>query len=389
MLGTIIGIEEDTVLVKLNVSLNQVPNIVNLHVVMEDGSGILVGEITNVKEGIAYVNLLGEIIDNKFTFGITKKPSFNATVKLISKEKIPMIISVDNYEEKKDLYIGKSSVYDGVPIALNINNFFANHFAIFGSTGSGKSWGVARILQSIFDKKTTIAYRSSIFIFDAYGEYHSAFKNIDQFAPELSFKAYTTNTKISEWDMLKIPLWLLTLDDFALLLNAEKSTQIPIIEKALKLVNVFARDEKEVIKQKNDISNICESEHCHCQESILKSSIIHTLKISTFILIINIILGCLINEEILASSLTNNQIISPIIASLIGLIPNCASSIIITELYIENLLDLGSCIAGLLSGSGLGILILFKQNKNLFENVFITSILILIASLCGIIINLI
>jgi len=253
MLGTIIGIEEDTVLVKLNVSLNQVPNIVNLHVVMEDGSGILVGEITNVKEGIAYVNLLGEIIDNKFTFGITKKPSFNATVKLISKEKIPMIISVDNYEEKKDLYIGKSSVYDGVPIALNINNFFANHFAIFGSTGSGKSWGVARILQSIFDKKTTIAYRSSIFIFDAYGEYHSAFKNIDQFAPELSFKAYTTNTKISEWDMLKIPLWLLTLDDFALLLNAEKSTQIPIIEKALKLVNVFARDEKEVIKQKNDI----------------------------------------------------------------------------------------------------------------------------------------
>jgi len=142
-------------------------------------------------------------------------------------------------------------------------------------------------------------------------------------------------------------------------------------------------------KEKNDISNICESEHCHCQESILKSSIIHTLKISTFILIINIILGCLINEEILASSLTNNQIISPIIASLIGLIPNCASSIIITELYIENLLDLGSCIAGLLSGSGLGILILFKQNKNLFENVFITSILILIASLCGIIINLI
>lgn len=253
MLGTIVGIEEDTVLVKLNISLTEIPNIVNLHVVMEDNGKIIVGEIIRVKEGIAYVNLLGEIINNKFTFGITNKPSFSSSVKLISKEKIPMIISVDNYEEKKDLYIGESSVYAGVPIALNINNFFANHFAILGSTGSGKSWGTARLIQSIFDKKKTIAYRSSLFIFDAYGEYHSAFRNIDQFAPELSFKSYTTNTNITDSEVLKIPLWLLSLDDFALLLNAEKPTQLPIIEKALKLVNVFARDEKEVIKQKNDI----------------------------------------------------------------------------------------------------------------------------------------
>ena len=253
MLGEIIGIEEDIVLVKLNISLTDVQNIVNLHVVMEDAKGMLVGEITGVKNGIASVKLMGEIIDNKFTFGIVKKPSFAASVKLISKERIPMIISVDNYEEKKDLYIGTSSVYEGVPIALNINNFFANHFAIFGSTGSGKSWGVARLIQSIFNKQQTVAYRSSIFIFDAYGEYHSAFKEIDKFAKELSFKAYTTNTKITDTEVLKLPLWLLTLDDFALLLGAEKATQLPIIEKALKLVNVFARKEDEVIKQKNDI----------------------------------------------------------------------------------------------------------------------------------------
>ena len=253
MLGTIIGIEEDTVLVKLNISLNDFQNIVNLHVVMEDESGMLVGEISSVKDGVAYVNLLGEIRDNEFTFGINFKPSFKASVKLISKEKIPMVISTDKYDERKHLYIGTSSIYKGVPIALNINNFFANHFAIFGSTGSGKSWGTAHLIQSIFNKKGTVAYRSSLFIFDAYGEYHSAFKNIDQFAPEVSFKAYTTNTQISDSEILKIPLWLLTLDDFALLLGAEKQTQLPIIEKALKLVNVFARDEVEVIQQKNDI----------------------------------------------------------------------------------------------------------------------------------------
>lgn len=253
MLGTIIAVEEDTVLVKIGISLTDIQNIINLYVVMEDSNALIVGEIISISDGVAYIKLCGEIIDNKFTFGIIKKPSFKARVMLISKEKIPMIISVNQYNEKKHLYLGKSSIYDGVPIALDINNFFANHFALFGSTGSGKSWGTARLIQSIFDKKTTLAYRPSIFIFDAYGEYHSAFKNIDQFAPELSFKAYTTNTGITDSEVLKIPLWLLTVDDFALLLGVEKISQIPIIEKALKLVNVFAREETEVIKQKNDI----------------------------------------------------------------------------------------------------------------------------------------
>lgn len=247
------GLEEDTVLVRLNIELKEFQNLVNLHVVMEDDNKIIVGEIANIKDGIAYVNLLGEIINNKFIFGVIRKPSFGASVKLISKEKIPMIISVDDYKENKDLYIGTSPIYEDVKIGFNINEFFSNHFAIFGSTGSGKSWGVAHLIQSIFDKKTTVAYRASIFIFDAYGEYHAAFKDINQIAPEVSFKAYTTNTNFSDSETLKIPLWLLNIDDIALLLNAEKPTQLPIIEKALKLVNVFAREESEVIKQKNDI----------------------------------------------------------------------------------------------------------------------------------------
>lgn len=253
MLGTIIGTEEDVILLKLNINPSSVNNIINMYVVMEESDGLLVGEITSVKSDIAYINLVGEIIENKFVPGVTRKPSFSAAVKIISKEKIPLIISVDNYEETKDLYIGTSATYKDVPVALNINNFFANHFAIFGSSGSGKSWGTAHLIQSIFNKKNTVAYRASIFIFDAYGEYHSAFKNIDSLAKEISFKAYTTNTGITDAEILKIPLWLLTLDDFALLLNAEKQTQLPIIEKALKLVTVFAKEEEEVIKQKNDI----------------------------------------------------------------------------------------------------------------------------------------
>ena len=254
MLGTIVGIEEDVVLLKLAINVSEFQNLINLHVVMEDNDQILVGEIIDIKEGIAYITLIGQIIDNNFVFGVMRKPSFGAVVKLISKEKIPMIISVPEYKEREDIYIGESTVYPGVKVGFEINPFFSNHFAIFGSTGSGKSWGIAKLIQGIFEKKSTVAYRASLFIFDAYGEYHNAFKDIGKKVPEISFKAYTTNVKmVNDSEILKIPLWLLTTDDIALLLGADSPTQLPIIEKSLKLVGLFVRDENDVIKQKNDI----------------------------------------------------------------------------------------------------------------------------------------
>ena len=253
MLGTIVGIEEETVLLRLSIDLNTFQSLINMHVVMEETNNMLVGEITDIKSGIAYINLVGEIKDNEFVFGVVKKPSFGAHVKLISKEKIPMIIGIPNYDEKKNVFIGESPIYPGVKVGFDINSFFANHFAIFGNSGSGKSWGTARVIQSIFEKQNTVPYRASIFIFDAYGEYHSAFKNISEKVLEASFKSYTTNTKLSDSELLKLPLWLLSVDDFALLLNAESASQIPFIEKALKYVNLFTRDESEVIEEKNDI----------------------------------------------------------------------------------------------------------------------------------------
>ena len=206
MLGSIIGIQDNTVLVKLNIELDQFENLINLHVVMEEPNKKFVGEIVDIKENIAYINLLGEIKDEKFVFGVIRKHSFGASIKLISKEWIPLIIGVSDYKEDRDLYFGESPVYEGVKIGVNINEFFSNHFAIFGSTGSGKSHSVARILQNLFEKKEAIAYRASIFIFDAYGEYHNAFKDLYKKSPEISFKTYTTNIHFSETEVLKIPM---------------------------------------------------------------------------------------------------------------------------------------------------------------------------------------
>ena len=253
MLGKIVGIQDNTVLLKLNVKIEEMQNIINLYVLLEDNERKLIGEIVDIKNEIANVNLVGEFIDEKFLFGVSKKPSFSATSKLISKEKINTILGMPDYKEKRDLYIGKSPIYEGINIGVNINEFFSNHFAIFGSTGSGKSCSVARIFQNLFEKQQSIPYKASILIFDAYGEYHSAFKDLNKKVPEINFKAYTTNVEDDSIPNVKIPLWLLTVDDIALLLEAKSRSELPIIEKAMKLVNIFAREENEVLKSKNDI----------------------------------------------------------------------------------------------------------------------------------------
>ncbi len=140
-------------------------------------------------------------------------------------------------------------------------------------------------------------------------------------------------------------------------------------------------------KKENNIHELCTHDNCHCEDSIIKSSVIHTLKISLYLFIITFILNMIDISSIANNLITNNKILSPIIFSILGLIPNCATSVVITELYINKVILFGTCIGGLLSSSGMGILVLFKENKNLKENILILLTLITISTIVGIIIN--
>ena len=148
-----------------------------------------------------------------------------------------------------------------------------------------------------------------------------------------------------------------------------------------------------IFRRKNNLNynyNVCEDEHCHCAHSIIKSSIKHTLNILLFILIVSFCLNILflyIGNDIISKVFMKNTIFGPFLGSLIGLIPNCGSSVILTQLYLENVINLGTSISGLLTGSGVALLLLFKNNKNLRENVFILVTLYLIGVLVGIIIE--
>ena len=143
--------------------------------------------------------------------------------------------------------------------------------------------------------------------------------------------------------------------------------------------------------EKNEIGHLCEEEHCHCdKEGILKSALNHTIHIFAFILIVTFIINILVHfigEETIENFLLNKPILGPMISALIGLIPNCAASVIITNMYIENVISVASLIAGLLTGAGVGLAVLLKTNKNLKQNLLIIALLYAIGVISGILLQ--
>ena len=141
-----------------------------------------------------------------------------------------------------------------------------------------------------------------------------------------------------------------------------------------------------------DIHHFCEHEHCHCGHGIIKPALRHTIQIAFFILIISIILNIvigLVGIDSISNSVFSIPVVGELIAGLIGLIPNCAASVVITELYVSGAINFGTMIAGLLVGAGVGVLVLFRVNESIKENLVILSVLYFSGVILGILINLI
>ena len=155
------------------------------------------------------------------------------------------------------------------------------------------------------------------------------------------------------------------------------------------VIGMFRKEKVE--EQEEKIEEICEHEHCHCEEGIVTSAIKHTLNITIFIFFITLVLNGIIayiGEDTIAHFISKNVILGPIVAGLIGLIPNCASSVILTELFISNVISMPVLISGVAVNAGVGLLVLFKTNKNAKENLKIVGLLYIIGVLAGIILEL-
>ena len=250
-IGKIISIVGKNVKIELEIDINEVSSIAGKYVVISDMKDYL-GEITEIENNNATIILHGEIVDNCLKPGVINKPAFNSSIRMLKKEELRLLTNSDS---KASFELGNMMLYDDVKVNANINDFFSNHFAIFGSTGSGKSCSVTRMFQNVFSGDK-MPFMANILLFDAYGEYTKAFSNINSKNPNINYKVYTTNVDEREdkyTSKVRIPLWLLGIDDIALLLGATSPTQLPIIEKALKLVTVFSKNDELTIKHKNHI----------------------------------------------------------------------------------------------------------------------------------------
>ena len=254
MLGKIIAINDNIVSVQLQVNVYDYDGLIGKNVIFKDTSFTNIGEVIAIGNGIMQVSLVGEIKDGKFLYGDISKPSFRAECHTIDNDTLDIIL---NNDASNNIKLGKSFIYPNYDIKLDVGNFFSNHFAILGNSGSGKSYSVAKILQGIFYQCKSLPFYSNIFLFDAYGEYQRAFSRIHEVNENINYKVYTTDLNSSEFEIIQMPFWLLGLDDLCLLMNVTSKEQIPFIEKALKLVSYFSRNEDEIINQKNDIIARC------------------------------------------------------------------------------------------------------------------------------------
>lgn len=251
---------------------------------------------------------------------------------------------------------------------------------------------VIEIIEHKFSKKSKQIIETS-------GKFGPVVGGLFGAIPQCGFSTIATNfyaTRIISLGTL-ISIYLSTSDEMLPLLitegvQASLIIQILGIKILIGMISGFVIDLILRKKEHEHIHDFCKEEHCDCDHGIIVSAIKHTLNIALFILIISFALNTLIyfiGEESLGNIILKQPILGPILSSLIGLIPNCAASVVITELYLSNIITFGSMIAGLLTGSGVALLVLFKTNKNVKENIKILLTIYGIGVISGIIIELI
>ncbi len=221
--------------------------------------------------------------------------------------------------------------------------------------------------------------------------------------PQCGFSVSATNLYAARVITLGtlISVYLTTSDEMLPILISENISIVTIltilgIKLVIGIVAGFIIDfiARKINKNKLEekIVDICEHEHCHCENGIVKSALKHTINIFIYVFIFTLVLNGiieLIGEDTISNFVSQNVILGPIIAGIIGLVPNCASSVILTQLFVENVISMPILISGLCVNAGVGLLVLFKINKNLKENLKIVGLLYSIGVISGIVLEII
>lgn len=250
MFDRIVYISDHGANIKLKEGVALTQNLMNLHIIFEDDKKKILGEVDDLDGNLVKARFLGEIVNGKLLGGTIRKPSLDAKIRVIEQSEIPMIVGRDTNGYMK---LGVSPFYNDYPVFLDVNNFFSNHFAIFGNSGSGKSCGISRLFQNMFHDNRLFPYKANILLFDSSGEYYNAFNNLNSINSSYNYRLYSTNEVDSAGEKLRLPIFLLNHTDLALLLQATNHSQLPIIERMLKLALVFSQEDMDANSYKNHL----------------------------------------------------------------------------------------------------------------------------------------
>ena len=250
MFERITYISNDGCNVKLSNGGDVSQNLMNMHLIFEDSTKKILGEVDDLDGDTLKAHFLGEISNGRLLGGTIRKPTLDAKIRMIDRSEIPMITGSD---EAGWMKLGVSPFYDDFPVFLDVNNFFSNHFAIFGNTGSGKSCGVSRLFQNMFSDPRLDPYKANIIILDSSGEYYNAFNSINSLNNRYNYRFFSTNEVDGQGEKLRLPVYLLNKDDLALLLQCTDHSQLPIIERMLKLALVFSQNDVDSNAYKNHL----------------------------------------------------------------------------------------------------------------------------------------
>lgn len=250
MFGKILYISDNIAHVENKMNRDVASDLMNIHVIFEATNQRILGEVIELNDEIIKIKFLGEYQGKKYLNGVLRKPLLNSVIRIINGEELMELVGT--YTDKSFI-LGDSAIYRNFKVCPDINALFSNHLAIFGNSGSGKSCGVARIVQNVFSNNAMNPVNANLFIFDAYGEYKNAFRNLNAINNHYQYKFITTNPTDEDDFELDIPIHLLNLDDWALLLQASGHSQLPIIENTIKLAKIFSQENEEAKRLKNHL----------------------------------------------------------------------------------------------------------------------------------------
>lgn len=237
---------------------------VGSYVSIYDIGRTVIGEITGVVEKPSlgndeyskpnstrqiYISLIGEVVSDKFYFGVSKMPLIFSEVDIISERDLRTMLEVSNDEVEIEakpgktraclLPIGSSVIFPDYAVKVNIDKFFGFHFAVFGNTGAGKSNTIALIMQNIFSKQNYSARGAKFVFIDSNGEYQQAFSNLNAANADIKVKNFIATDDEGVENGFEIPVWALSADDWSILLHATEKTQVPILKRAIDLARIF------------------------------------------------------------------------------------------------------------------------------------------------------